>query len=104
MSIMDGYGSNLRWRRETPALFLLLAIFTFNALTLRQGHYWGDDFALYVHEGENIAQSQPLGDTGYVYNAREAYYGPRVYPPVFPALLAPVIRWRGLDFPALKMV
>ena len=28
---------------------LLLAIFVFYAFTIRAGHRWGDDYALYIH-------------------------------------------------------
>lgn len=82
---------------------VLLFIFSFNALTLREGHSWGDDFAMYIHHAENIALHKPYADTGYVYNIRESWYGPRSYPPVFPLLLSPVVAFRGLDLKALKL-
>ena len=96
--------TEIRGLREFGAVsLLLLLIFLFDSMTLRQGHSWGDDFALYIHHGENIALDRPYAATGYIYNQREAWYGPRTYPPVFPVLLAPVIKIYGLDFTAMKM-
>jgi hypothetical protein len=81
-------------------LFLCVGLFFF--LTIRSGEEWGDDFAMYVHHAENIAIGRPYGDTGYIYNPHEPDYGPITYPPLYPLLLSPVIRFFGLNFGAMK--
>ena len=82
---------------------MLLIIGVFYCTTIRPGHNWGDDFALYIHHAENIAYGHPYGDTGYIYNPAFPGVGPRNYPPVFPVLLAPVYYFFGLNLTAMKV-
>jgi len=72
--------------------------------TLRGGHVWGDDFAMYIQHARNISEARPYAESGYVYNPLYPHLGPRAYPPVFPLLLAPVYRVAGLNWIALKTV
>jgi hypothetical protein len=81
---------------------LLVAIAVFHAATVRQGHIWGDDFAMYVHHAQNIVEGRPYADTGYLFNPA-APVSPRMYPPVFPLLLAPVYRFFGLNLIPMKL-
>lgn len=83
------------------AVFLLIA--SFYLLTIRRGHQWGDDFALYIHHAENLALQQPYAATGYLYNKYEPTYTPRAYPPLFPVLLTPVYKVFGRNLEALKV-
>jgi len=83
--------------------FLLAVIAVFYVLTLRQGHVWGDDFAMFIHHAQNIVERRPYADTGYVYNPAVAVYGPRTYPPVFPILMTPLYRLFGLNLMPMKM-
>jgi hypothetical protein len=71
--------------------------------SIRRGNFWPDDYALYVHHAENIAEGRPYADTGYIYNPGAADYSPRAYPPVFPLLPAPICRAYGLDLHAMKI-
>ncbi|MFL6304745.1 MAG: hypothetical protein ACJ72H_14505 [Candidatus Sulfotelmatobacter sp.] len=81
----------------------LLAIITaFHVATLREGHLWGDDFAMYIHHAQNIVEGRPYADTGYIYNPAIPVYSPRMYPPVFPLLLAPVYKMFGLSLLPMK--
>jgi hypothetical protein len=48
-------------------------------------------------------EGRGYADTGYLYNPQYASLGPRTYPPVFPALLAPVYATAGLDLRAMKL-
>jgi hypothetical protein len=90
--------------REIALLALILVLIgAFYTLTIRAGHFWGDDFAQYIHHAENIANHHPYADNGYVYNRFEPAYSPRTYPPVFPALLAPVIKLYGLNLEPMKV-
>ncbi|MGH9493915.1 MAG: phospholipid carrier-dependent glycosyltransferase, partial [Candidatus Sulfotelmatobacter sp.] len=81
---------------------LLSAIFLFHGTTLRQGHVWGDDFAMYIHHAKNIVEHRPYAETGYIYNSAVPVYGPRAYPPVFPVLLSPLYRLYGLNLVPMK--
>lgn len=83
--------------------FLLAIIAVFYLLTLRPGHVWGDDFAMYIHHAQNIVERHPYADTGYIYNAAIPVYGPRAYPPVFPLLLAPLYKLFGLNLMPMKV-
>jgi 4-amino-4-deoxy-L-arabinose transferase-like glycosyltransferase len=86
-----------------PQLACLLAVIAlFYTATIRPGHIWGDDFAMYVHHAQNIVEGQPYADTGYLFNPH-APVSPRMYPPVFPLLLAPVYRLFGLDLVPMKL-
>ena len=86
------------------ALSVLLVCFgVFYTATIRDGNYWSDDYALYVHHAQNIAEGRPYADTGHVYNRDVTDYSPSAYPPVFPLLLAPVYRACGLNLHAMKV-
>lgn len=90
-------------RAKLYLTFLLGVIACFYGLTLRQGHVWGDDFAMYIHHAENMIEGRPYADTGYVYNPAVPVYGPRAYPPVFPILLAPLYKLFGVNLIPMKM-
>jgi len=85
-------------------LVLVLLIGLFYLTTLRTGHDWGDDFAMYVQQARNIVEGQPLAQSGYIYNPLYPQLGPPAYPPVFPFLLAAVYKFQGLNWIALKTV
>jgi len=82
---------------------LLAAVGVFYIATIREGNFWADDYALYIHHAENIVQGRPYAATGYLYNPDLPEYSPRAYPPVFPLLLAPVYWTYGLNFHAMKI-
>jgi hypothetical protein len=76
--------------------------------TIRPGHDWGGDFALYIAHARNLAQGRPYHDTGYVTDPEvpgpgESGMGPPSYPPVFPLLLAPLYAEFGLDYFVFKL-
>jgi hypothetical protein len=81
---------------------LLVAIGTFHATTVRQGHLWADDFAMYVHHAQNIVEHRPYTDTGYILNPAMVV-GPEYYPPIFPLLLTPIYSVSGLDPIPMKL-
>lgn len=87
------------------ALPLLLALVAAAHLAaLRPGHDWGDDFAQYVLHARNLVEGTAYAETGYLYNPGYPQLGPPNYPPVTPALLAPVYWAWGLDLEAIKGV
>ncbi|HEX6823341.1 MAG TPA: hypothetical protein VF123_14880 [Candidatus Sulfotelmatobacter sp.] len=83
--------------------FLLAMITAFHVATVRDGHFWGDDFAMYIHHAQNIVEGRPYAETGYIYNPAIPVYGPRMYPPVFPLLLAPLYKIFGLSLLPMKL-
>ena len=85
-------------------IVLVVAIGAFHALTLREGHDWGDDFAMYIAHAKNLVEGRPYADTGYIDNPATPLYAPVAYPPVFPLLLTPVYFARGLDLRSMKLV
>ena len=89
--------------RKRSFLWVLLAVLLvglFYLLTLRPGHSWGDDFALYLHLAKNLADGNPYAQTGFLQNPD--YVTVSQYPPVFPLLLVPIIRTFGLNLTAMK--
>jgi hypothetical protein len=93
---------SLRRHWLIPAL-LIVCVGLFFLLTLRPGHRWGDDFAMYLLHAHNIAEGLPYS-TGYVYNPAEPHTGPPAYPPVYALLLVPVYKIAGLNYSLLKAV
>jgi hypothetical protein len=89
-------------RRERLIPFvIILCVGLFFILTLRQGHQWGDDFAMYLLHTRNLAEGLPYS-TGYFYNPAEPHMGPPAYPPLFPLVLLPFYKLAGLNYTALK--
>jgi 4-amino-4-deoxy-L-arabinose transferase-like glycosyltransferase len=91
-----------RLDRKSLLIALLGVITLFHVLTIRPGQGWGDDWAQYVAHAKNLVEGRSYDDTGYIYNGA-ARYAPRIYPPGFPVLLAPIYALRGLDLEALKI-
>ena len=85
-------------------LFTLVLLFVLLSAVLTDGHGWGDDFALYLRQAQNIADGHEYSDTGYIYNTHEPLYSPKAYPPVYPLLLSIVYKIFGLDFLKLKAI
>jgi hypothetical protein len=82
---------------------VILAVGVFHLSTIRRGHDWGDDFAMYIGHARNIAEGVPYADTGFVHNPLRPMYAPPAYPPVFPLILAPIHTIAGLNLTAMKM-
>lgn len=79
---------------------ILLGVFYFS--TIRPGHHWGDDFSMYINHAKNLAEGVDYKKTGYLYNPQLPLLGPKTYPPVFPLMLAPVYKFWGMNFGAMK--
>ena len=84
------------------AVVLLVALALAFLLTMRAGHDWGDDFALYLHHARNLAEGKPYASVGLIDNPNVPHLGPLFYPPGFPWMLAPAVRIYGLNFTLLK--
>ena len=83
--------------------FVLVAVGILHIAAIKPGHGWHDDFASYIAHAQNIAEGQPYADTGYVYNAERWVAGPSSYPPLYPLMLAPVVRVAGVNLWAMKL-
>jgi 4-amino-4-deoxy-L-arabinose transferase-like glycosyltransferase len=82
-------------------IFFVIALVYLTTMYPDQG--WGDDFAQYIHQAMNIVQGKSMQETGYIYSRYTPQLGPRVYPPGFPLLLAPVYALFGLDIRAFQI-
>ncbi len=56
-------------------------------INIKDSHDWGDDFAQYLQQAENLEQGLPLGASPYIQNPDFLLIGPKAYPPGFPLLL-----------------
>ena len=85
------------------AMLLALAIAFIYAVTIRAGHEWGDDFAMYILQAKHITEGQWSAPVEYIYNPALPAMGPPAYPPLFPLLLAPIYGMFGMDLRLMKM-
>ena len=70
-------------------LLIVLATMLIYSATLRDGMSWtADDQGMYLMHAENIISKRHYSQTNYVFNPDTSLVGPRLYPPVWPALLA----------------
>jgi len=83
-------------------ILVIMTIGIFYISTIRGGHYWGDDFSMYIHHAKNIVEGKPYRDTGYLFNPYAFFVGPRSYPPIFPLLLTPVYAYFGINLNVTK--
>ena len=90
--------------RPSAATLCAFLIGMFFLTTIREGHDWGDDFSQYIGHAQNLARGESYADTGYIYNPQNPVVGPRLYPPGFPVLLAPVVGMFGLDLRPMKIL
>ncbi len=77
--------------RKALILLILIVLTTMAvyAATLREGMSWrADDQGMYLMHAENIIAGHPYAKTNYIFNSDTSLVGPRLYPPVWPALLA----------------
>jgi 4-amino-4-deoxy-L-arabinose transferase-like glycosyltransferase len=93
--------------RRYPWVLVGLGAFTLTALLLLPGHWWGDDWALYVRQAEGLVHHR-TGDV--VRDARFTYdnsigpdFTPRVYPWGTAMLLAVPIAFLGRNIAAMKL-
>src|ERR1051325_10382424 len=84
--------------------YLLIAVSCLHLffINLKDSHDWGDDFAQYIHQAENITHGIPQTETGYIYNKEYPLYSPPVYFTGFPLLLAPVYTIEGNNISAFS--
>ena len=86
--------------RYAPWLLLLVLSIPLFFLCIYPVHSWGDDFAQYIKEAQNIAAGKPYYLSNYIYNSHSSIYAPPQYPPGFPLLLVPVVKFWGISYTA----
>lgn len=106
---MDGHNTKTAWHWTTCDLITALAIAAitlFYILTIRTGHPWGGDFAMYIMNARNLVEGLDYKFTHYITTdfVPHDYIGPQAYPPVFPAMLAPIYAWSGLTLWPMKVL
>ena len=68
-----------------------------NTITLHDGHNWGDDFAQYIHNAQNLIEGRPYATPLMLEESVTVAPG-------FPLLIMPILKLFGLDFPLLKFL
>lgn len=87
--------------RIQPFLVLLLLL-PLLFLNLKTSHDWGDDFAQYIHQAQNLLEGKSQNETGVVFNETH-FIGPVAYPIGFPIILAPVLKSFGYNLLVLNV-
>lgn len=77
---------------------LLTAFYAFN---ITGEHGWADDGAAYLRHAQNLVAHRNYADVLFTATAHTLTYQ-KVYPPLLPLVLAPVVYLFGLNFPAFK--
>jgi hypothetical protein len=90
-------------RMVVAAVVLFVAICY--VVTLKPGHVFvNDDFAAYTMHAKNLVEGRTYSDIQYIPNPDAMWLSPsNGYPPVYPAILAPVYRIFGVDLRAFKI-
>ncbi|MGE0567650.1 MAG: hypothetical protein AB7O73_06850 [Bacteroidia bacterium] len=89
-----------RWIWQNSLCLILLLPLLF--INIKNSHDWGDDFAQYLHQAKQIANHQDQNENKFISN-KEYFIGPNTYPTGFPLLLAPIIKFYGVNFKALNI-
>ncbi len=89
-------------RASAAAAAAIVVVGVFYLLTIRPGHAWGDDFAMYIHHAKNLVEGVPYQNTGHIVNYHDPGDPPASYPPGLPLLLVPVYKVFGLNLTAMK--
>ncbi|MBK6821315.1 MAG: hypothetical protein IPG85_17625 [Bacteroidetes bacterium] len=90
---------NAKWKTTILLLVLLLPLFYLN---INANHVWGDDFAQYLKQALNIAEGKNFATSNYIYNPDAKGYAPPYYPPGYSILLAPAVKFIGLNYTYLS--
>lgn len=82
---------------------LIASIGAFYLGTIRAGHVWGDDFAMYIQEAKDIASGVSYTHSNYIFNPQNTDVGPKTFPPIYPVFLSPVYALFGMNLTAMKV-
>ncbi|VAW12850.1 hypothetical protein MNBD_BACTEROID05-1048 [hydrothermal vent metagenome] len=79
------------------SLVMIFLLIIANIITIKDGHNWGGDFSQYILNALNIINGRPYSDGITLEN-------PFMYPPGFPFLLAPLVKFFGVNFKIFKLL
>ena len=96
----NNFLKNIKIKRPFSYLFIIILCLPLLFINLRSCHDWGDDFAQYIHQAQNIVQGIAQSNTGYIYSSDNPVLGPPAYLVGFPLILAPVYCFFGNSIPA----
>lgn len=95
------------FRYAPLATFVAVAVLLSFAVQ-RSGHFWGDDFALYIRQSKGLIDGnwpQVVADNHFaVDNSAWHTFSPYSYPWGFPLLLSPFVWQWGVDYDQLKLL
>lgn len=104
-------GTRSRLRPYVAPALLALIVGAMLALMFagqRPGHWWGDDWALYVRQAQGLVEGEPgrvAADNEFAVTVSQgAAFSPPIYPWGFPILLAPFVAAFGVDLDRLAIV
>ena len=81
---------------------LLIALpFLINLLSLKNGHNWGDDFAMYILHAQNLISGRHY--TAGIIDGILVDYNV-IWPPLYPLILSPLLYFFGMNFVILKAI
>ncbi len=102
-SVYDSFSylSHMIRRKALEYIAVLLLLSPLLFINIRDSHAWGDDFAGYLIQAQDIAAGHRYYETLMVPQDYMPSYAPQYYSYGFPLLLAPVVKVWGLDFRAL---
>ncbi|MFW2334838.1 hypothetical protein [Ilumatobacter sp.] len=99
------------WRSLVTSAALALTLGAMAAVMFashRAGHWWGDDWALYIRQAQSLIDGNPGQVTSdnlfTVESSRGAAFSPPLYPWGFPILLSPFVAVLGTDVDRLAVV
>lgn len=88
--------------RYFPYLILLAFSVPLFFINIHKEQNWGDDFAQYIKQADNIAKGKPYYESTTIFNPLNPEYGPPQYPAGFPLMLAPIVKLFGGSILALN--
>ncbi len=109
--VADSGDRTNRWTSYAPPVALALIVGAMTAVMLasrRDGHWWGDDWALYIRQAQSLVDGNPQRvidqNLFTVESSRGAAFSPPLYPWGFPLILAPFVAVVGPDVDRLTIV
>lgn len=88
-------------RKVIEYIAVLLLLSPLLVINIRSSHAWGDDYAGYLIQAQNIASGQHYYETRMIPQEYMPSYAPQYYSYGFPLLLAPVVKAWGQSMRAL---
>ncbi|RYD55069.1 MAG: hypothetical protein EOP56_17000 [Sphingobacteriales bacterium] len=93
---------SLNYKSLIPYLVVAVLCIPLFSINIQSLHNWGDDFAQYIKQAQNIIEGKAYYESKYVFNPHELDYAPPQYPPGFSLLLAPFVKIWGVSFTHLE--